>query len=84
MEIPEKFKTEPSELKLFLERGNVRIYFEDGTFWEVEEPEKQVIRVSKSQLTVPDNFLHITANLYAEKMEKITFVCNIDITNLNP
>jgi len=36
-------------------------------------------------LKVPGNFLHITVNLYAEKMERITYVCNIDISDIrNP
>jgi len=61
MEIPEKFKTEPSELKLFLERGSIRVYFEDGTFWEVENPEKEVVKVQKQENQIPDNFKHYLA-----------------------
>ena len=51
----------------------------------VIHPDLRISTPAIKFLKVPENFLHITANLYAEKMEKITYVCNIDVSDIcNP
>jgi|GEM_PF-2129153 len=55
MEIPEKFKKEPGELKVFLANGSVRIIFKDGTIWEVEDPKEESVEVE----VLPDKALEI-------------------------
>lgn len=54
MKIPRRIELEPAELKFFLFNGGVRVLFQDGSIWEVENASEERIPVSATTVIARD------------------------------
>jgi hypothetical protein len=54
MRIPRRIENEPAELKFFLNNGSVRVLFQDGSIWEVENASEERIPVSSMTTIAKD------------------------------
>ncbi len=54
MKIPRRIEFEPAELKFFLFNGSVRVLFQDGSVWEVENASEERIPVSATTVIARD------------------------------